>query len=81
MSIYAAGAGGVVRIGAADLDVQRRFLPLTSVEGVALTPDGTTLFALTTTGGRIARLDAATGDLEGWVGEGGFDRLLGAVPW
>jgi hypothetical protein len=81
MSIYAAGAGGVVRIGAADLDVQRRFLPLTSVEGVALTPDGTTIFALTTTGGRIARLDAATGDLEGWVGEGGFDRLLGAVPW
>ncbi|HSL77921.1 MAG TPA: hypothetical protein VK867_13325, partial [Candidatus Limnocylindrales bacterium] len=81
-SLYAAGEGGVVRIGAKDLDVQQRYLPATAVDGLALTPDGTTLFALTTTSGRIARLDAATGELEGWVGgAGGFDRLLGAVPW
>ena len=80
-SVFAAGEGGVVRIGAADLDVQQRYLTGTSVEGLALTPDGATLFALTTTGGRIARLDAATGEVEGWVGDGGFDRLLGALPW
>ena len=80
-SVFAAGEGGVVRIGATDLDVQQRYLTGTSVEGLALTPDGATLFALTTTGGRIARLDAATGEVEGWVGDGGFDRLLGALPW
>lgn len=80
-SVYAAGEGGVVRIGATDLDVQQRYLPATAVDSLALTPDGTTLFALTATGGRIARLDATTGEVEGWVGDGGFDRLLGAVPW
>ncbi len=80
-SVFAAGDGGVVRIGTADLDVQQRYLTGTSVEGLALTPDGATLFALTTTGGRIARLDAATGEVDGWVGDGGFDRLLGALPW
>ena len=80
-ALYAAGEGGVVRLGAKDLDVQQRYLPATSVDGIALTPDGTTLFALTATGGKIARLDAATGELEGWIGDGGFDRLLGALPW
>jgi hypothetical protein len=80
-SLYAAGEGGVVRLGAKDLDVQQRYLPATAVDGLALTPDGRTLFALTATGGRIARLDAATGELAGWVGDGGFDRLLGATPW
>lgn len=80
-SVFAAGEGGVVRIGAKDLDVRQRYLPMTSVESLALTPDGSTLFALTTTGGRIARLDVSTGELERWVGGGGFDRLLGAVPW
>ncbi len=80
-SVFAAGDGGVVRIGAADLDVQQRYLPATAIDSLALTPDGTTLFALTATGGRIARLDVATGEVEGWVGDGGFDHLLGAVPW
>jgi hypothetical protein len=80
-SVFAAGEGGVVRIGAAKLDVQQRYLPATAVDSLALTPDGRTLFALTATGGRIARLDAATGEIEGWVGDGGFDRLLGAAPY
>jgi hypothetical protein len=80
-SIFAAGEGGIVRIGAADLDVQQRYLTGTAIDGLTLTPDGTTLFALTRTGGRIARLDVATGEVERWVGEGGFDRLLGALPW
>ena len=80
-SVYAAGEGGVVRIGAAELDVEMRYLTGTAIDGLTITPDGTTLFALTQTGGQIARLDAATGELEGWVGDGGFDRLLGALPW
>ena len=52
----------------------------TAIDGLTLTPDGTTLFALTRIGGRIARLDVATGEVERWVGEAGFDRLLGALP-
>lgn len=80
-SVFAAGEGGVVRIDAAELHVQQRYLTGTAVDGLALTPDGSTLFALTTTGGKIARLDAATGELEWWVGDGGFDRLVGALPW
>jgi hypothetical protein len=80
-SVFAAGEGGVVRIGAVKLDVQQRYLPATAVDSLALTPDGRTLFALTATGSRIARLDAATGEIEGWVGDGGFDRLLGAAPY
>lgn len=80
-SVFAAGEGGIIRLGATKLDVQQRYLTDTAVDGLALTPDGTTLFALTRTGGRIARLDVATGEVERWVGEGGFDRLLGAAPW
>lgn len=80
-SVFAAGEGGVVRLGTTDLDVQARYLPRTSVDALALTPDGATLFALTSAGGRIARLDLATGEIEGWVGSGGFDRLLAAAPW
>jgi hypothetical protein len=80
-SVFAAGEGGIVRIGAKDLDVQQRYLTGTAVDGLTLTPDGSTLFALTRTGGRIARLDVATGEVERWVGDGDFDRLLGALPW
>jgi streptogramin lyase len=80
-SVFAAGEGGIVRLGATDLGVQQRYLRGTAIDGLTLTPDGTTLFALTRTGGRIARLDVATGEVERWVGDGGFDRLLGALPW
>lgn len=80
-SVFAAGEGGIVRIGAADLDVQQRYLTGTAIDGLTLTPDGATLFALTRTGGRIARLDVATGEVARWVGDGGYDQLLGALPW
>ena len=80
-SVYAAGEGGIVRLGIDDLDVVQRYLTGTAVDAIAITPDGASIFALTRTGGRIARLDAATGEVERWVGEGGFDRLLGALPW
>jgi hypothetical protein len=77
--VYAAGEGGIVRLGIEDLDVEQRYLTGTAVDAIAVTADGESIFALT--GGRIARLDAETGALERWVGEGGFDRLLGALPW
>jgi hypothetical protein len=79
--VLAVGAGGVVRIGTKDLAVEESYLPGSAVDGMAVTPDGTTLFALTRDGGRIARINVATGESEGWVGDGGFDRLLGALPW
>jgi hypothetical protein len=80
-SVFAAGGGGIVRLATGDLTVEQRYLAATAVDAIAVTPDGATLFALTRTGGRIARLDAATGQVDGWVGDGGFDRLLGAMPW
>ncbi len=79
--VYAGGAGGLVRLGASDLVVEQRYLTGTAIDSVTVTPDGSTLFVLTRTGGRIARLDAATGEVESWIGDGGFDRLLGALPW
>ena len=80
-SIYAAGDGGIVQLGVRDLDVQQRYLTGTAIQALAITADGATIFALTRHGGRIARIDAKTGDVDGWVGDGGFDRLLGALPW
>jgi hypothetical protein len=77
----AAGSGGAVLIGAKGLDVRQSYLPGIAVDGMALTPDGKTLFALTRGDGRIARVDVRTGKLDGWVGVGGYDRLLGALPW
>jgi hypothetical protein len=80
-SVYAAGDGGIVRLATGDLGVEQCSLEGTAVNALAITPDGATVFALTRTGGRIARIDAATGEVDGWVGDGGFDRLLGALPW
>ena len=80
-SVYAAGEGGVVRLRARDLVVETRYLPGIAIDAIAVSPDGDSLFALTRTDGRIARLDAASGEVDWWVGDGGFDRLLGAMPW
>ena len=80
-SVYAAGDGGIVRLGIRALGVEQRYLTGTAIQALAITPDGATIFALTRTGGRIARIDAETGAVDGWVGDGGFDRLLGALPW
>ena len=32
-------------------------------------------------GGRIAQIDAATGELFGWAAGDGKDRMVGVVPW
>lgn len=78
--MFAAGAGGIVRLEADRLTVSGRLLEGTAVDALAMTLDGTTLFALTRDG-RILRLDAATGAVIGQVPGEGYDRLVAIVPW
>ncbi len=76
-----AGGRGVTRIDAEDLAVLGRSLEARPVEAIAITPDGTTLYALVGDAGRIAKIDAASGEVLGWVDGDGFDRLVAVVPW
>jgi DNA-binding beta-propeller fold protein YncE len=80
-AVFAAGARGIVRIATDDLTVTARSLEGIAVDAVAITPDGTTVYALVHPGGRIAQLDAATGELLGWAAGEGYDRMIGVVPW
>lgn len=80
-AVFAAGARGIVRIETADLAVSHRSLQGGAIDAVAITPDGTTVYALVRDGGRIARIDAATGEVVGWAAGEGYDRLVGVVPW
>jgi hypothetical protein len=80
-SIYAAGPGGIVRLGTGELTVAGRFLEGEAVDTLAVMPDGRVLFVLLHAGGRIVKLDAATGRTIGEVPGGGFDRLVAVVPW
>lgn len=79
-AVLAAGAGGIVRIGTATLTVTMRALEGTAVDAIAITPDGTTVYALVRDGGRIARIDALSGEVLGWVPGGSFTLLVGIVP-
>jgi len=79
--IYAAGPGGIVSIATSDLSVTGRFLEGVPVDAMAVTIDGGTVYALIHAGGRIVRLDAASGRIEGEVPGGGYDRLAAVVPW
>jgi hypothetical protein len=78
-TLYAAGSGGIVRIAADSLAVTGTFLPGAAIDALALTRDGGTLYALVHAGGRIVRLDTASGD-EAQVPGGGFDRLVAIIP-
>ena len=80
-AVFAGGARGIVRVDTADLTVSARALEGTAVDAIAVTPDGSTLYALVRDGGRIAQLDAVTGGLLGWAAGDGYDRLVGIVPW
>jgi sugar lactone lactonase YvrE len=79
-AVFAAGAGGIVRIAPDDLAVSGRFLAGNAIDALALTPDGRTLYALLRADGRIAALDAATGEVLGWAAGEGYDRLVGVEP-
>ncbi|HEX5149354.1 MAG TPA: hypothetical protein VFW02_09755 [Candidatus Limnocylindrales bacterium] len=79
-SLYAAGAGGIVRLETERLTVTRTLLTGAAVDALALTPDGSTLYALLGADGRIVKLDAASGEVLGQVPGAGFDRLVAVVP-
>jgi hypothetical protein len=78
--LYAAGATGVVRLSTGDLAVSGRLLEGTRTEALAITPDGGTLYALTSDG-RIVGVDTSTGETRREVPGSTFDRLLGVVPF
>jgi len=80
-SLYAAGSGGIVRLETKRLTATSTLLGGTAVDALALTPDGSTLYALLGDDGRIVKLDAATGELRGEVEGSGYDRLVAIVPW
>jgi len=52
-----------------------------TVDAMAATPDGGAIYALLHAGGRIVRLDAASGRVTGEVPGSGYDRLAAVVPW
>jgi DNA-binding beta-propeller fold protein YncE len=79
-TIWASGANGVVAIATRDLSVSRRMLAGTALDGIAVTRDGSVLYALTRKGGRIMAVDPQTGRGLGSVPGDGFDRLLAAAP-
>ena len=78
-TLWAGGADGLLAVGTSDLAVRSRLIPGTAVDGIAVTPDGSTLFALLRDGGRIMALDASTGKTLGTLSGNGFDRLLGVA--
>jgi len=77
-TVWAAGANGLVAIATRDMSVSRRLLGSSAIDRVAIAPDGSAMFALTTDG-RIVVLDPATGRTLGDVPGAGFDRLVAAA--
>ena len=70
-----------MRINTADLTVTGRSLEGMAIDAIAMTPDGSSLYALVREGGRIARIGVATGKVLGWAAGEGYDRLVGIIPW
>ncbi|MEP6639042.1 MAG: hypothetical protein ABJC39_06800 [Chloroflexota bacterium] len=79
-AVFAAGATGIVRIAMDDLGVTARMLEGERIDALALTPDGSALFALRHADGGIVKLDATSGRIREPVPGGGFDRLVAVVP-
>ncbi len=81
-AVFAAGAGGIVRIATADLAVTSRSLDGRAVEAIAITPDGATALR-PAAGRRPDRPDRCRrrARVLGWAAGEGYDRLVGVVPW
>jgi hypothetical protein len=73
--IIAGGRDGIVAVSSRDLSIAWRALPGAAVRALALTRDGSSLFALLGTG-RIAALSAADGASRGTLPGEGYDRLI-----
>jgi hypothetical protein len=80
-SVYAAGRTGIVELATTDLAVRRTVLAGTRVDALGLTVDGTGLFALRHSDGRIVRVDLTAGLVVAEVPGAGYDRLLAVAPW
>jgi hypothetical protein len=80
-TLFAAAAGGIVRLETAGLTATGTLLPGAGVEALALSLDGSTIYALLRAGGRIVKVDAVSGDVQAEVGDGGFDRLEAIASW
>jgi hypothetical protein len=79
-TVFAAGAGGIVRLETERLTVAGRFLEGITVEALAVTEDASSLYALTDDG-RILRVDTLTGEVVGQVPGEGYDRLVAMDSW
>jgi hypothetical protein len=80
-ALFAAGAGGIVRLETGQLTETGTYLDGIAVGALGLTPDGSVLYALLPGDGRIVKLDAASGEVLGQLPGEGFDRLVAVVPW
>jgi hypothetical protein len=79
-AVFAAGAGGIVRLETERLTVVGQFLEGTTIEALALTDDGRSIYALTADG-RILRLDTESGEVPSQVPGGPYDRLVAMDSW
>ena len=79
-AVFAAGAGGIVRLESERLTVVGRFLEGTAIEALALTENSTSLYALTDDG-RILQVDAESGEVVGQVPGEEYDRLVAMDSW
>jgi hypothetical protein len=79
-TIHAAGADGIVQVRADDLTLLAHVLDGAAVDGLAMTADGSFLYALLPEE-RIVKIEVASGQIVGTVPGDGFDRLVGIVPW
>lgn len=80
-TLFAAGAGGIVQIETDRLTATGTLVKGASVGALAVTPDGGSVYALLQDGGRIVKVDVASGEIVGNVPGDGFDRLVAIVPW
>ena len=80
-SVYAGGRTGIVELATTDLGVRRAFLGGTRVDGLGITADGTGLFVLRHSDGRIVRVDLSSAAVVAEVPGAGYDRLLAVAPW
>jgi hypothetical protein len=78
--VFAAGAGGIVRLETEHLTVVGRFLEGTTIEALALTEDAISIYALADDG-RILRVDAESGEILGQVPGGPYERLVAMDSW
>jgi DNA-binding beta-propeller fold protein YncE len=78
--LYAAGSGGIVRLATNDLSTATTILAGSAVDALALTPEGTSLYALLHQAGRIVELDPLSGAVIGSVPGDGYDALVAISP-